>query len=63
MTTVKSEKPIIGRYSNEQLRFTRNSGLKSSDFYEDAPKASRKDLLFSMVLLTMIAISVGLLYR
>lgn len=27
-----SKHPVIGRFSNEQIRFSRNSGCKSSDF-------------------------------
>lgn len=31
---MSNNKPIIGRFSNEQLRFTRNTGYKRSDFVD-----------------------------
>lgn len=52
-------KPIIGRFSNEQLRFTRNTGYKRSDFEQDAPQASLRDVAFWVT----IAIAIGVIAK
>lgn len=57
--------PVIGRFSNEQLRFTRNSGLKRSDFaQEHSFRVTKKDILFSVMALVVIVLgSIGLSVR
>lgn len=51
-------KPIIGRYSNEQLRFTRNSGLKRSEFEPGLPRVTPADLKFSLYIIAALLIVV-----
>lgn len=53
------QKPIIGRYSNEQLRFIRNTGYKRSDFERDTPKATLRDFAFW----TTLAIAIVLIIK
>lgn len=50
-------KPIIGRYSNEQTRFTRNSGLRRSDFEHDMPRATLAEVKASVAIFLAIAIA------
>lgn len=54
--------PVIGRFSNEQIRFNRNSGLKRSDFAQEPPfRVTKKDIVFSVLVLTIIILgSIGL---
>ena len=48
-------KPIIGRYSNEQTRFTRHTGLRRSDFECDMPRATMAEVKASVgILLTVV---------
>jgi hypothetical protein len=49
-------KPIIGRYSNEQLRFTRHTGYKRSDFEHDMPRATMADVKFSIAIILALVI-------
>lgn len=53
---INMSKPIIGRFSNEQLRFTRNTGYKRSDFEQEPPRASFRDVVFWVCIASGIGI-------
>lgn len=54
-------KPIIGRFSNEQIHFTRRTNYRRSDFEQDIPRATWADVKFSLCILTVLAIvAIGL---
>ena len=50
-------KPIIGRFSNEQIRFTRHSGLKRSDFDCDMPRVTMADVKASLAIVIAVVIA------
>lgn len=53
--------PVIGRYSNEQIRFTRRTNYKRSDFEQDMPRATLADVKFALAIIAIIVIaSIGL---
>lgn len=54
---INMSKPIIGRFSNEQLRFTRNTGYKRSDFEQEPLRASFRDVVFwTSIVVAIVAI-------
>jgi hypothetical protein len=49
-------KPIIGRFSNEQIHFTRRTNYRRSDFEQDIPRATLADVKFALAVIAAIVI-------
>lgn len=48
--------PVIGRYSNEQIHFTRRTNYKRSDFEQDMPRVTLADVKFALAMIAVLAI-------
>lgn len=50
-------RPIIGRFSNEQTRFIRQTGYKRSDFEQDMPRATLTEVKASLAIIAAVAMA------
>lgn len=54
--------PVIGRYSNEQIHFTRRTNYKRSDFEQDMPRVTLTEAKAYIAIVIAIVIA-GVAWR